>query len=361
MMPAPAQAPVPAAPPLAAQPPSRVLFLGNSFTASFEGLAEITAAFAAARNWALVAEQVAPPGYTLEDHFGDARASRTLLVEGGYDRVVLQEQSTRPFANRPRFERFGRLLAAEAASAGARPLFLMTWARRDVPGDQAGLTDAYCGLAGELGAEVAPAGLAFELARERHPEIGLYHPDGSHPSAAGTYLAALLVYARLAGESPLGLPRDPTALVTLPEDDARRLQQVAADVLAGERAAGSAPVGRTGACAFGPAEALVLREGRFRAEVTWRDFTGGSGVGHPVPETADTGSFWFFAPDNLELLVKVLDGRPVNGHFWVFFGALSNVGYTVTVTDTLTGRTRVYENPAHTFASVADTLAFEGE
>ena len=60
----------------------------------------------------------------------------------------------------------------------------------------------------------------------------------------------------------------------------------------------------------------------------------------------------------MELVVKVLDGTAVNGHHWVFYGALSDVRYTITVTDTQTGATQVYENPLGTLASVADTAAF---
>ena len=57
-------------------------------------------------------------------------------------------------------------------------------------------------------------------------------------------------------------------------------------------------------------------------------------------------------------MVKALDGRPVNGHFWLFYGALSNVEYTLTVTDTQTGKIKTYTNPSGRFASVADTQAF---
>jgi hypothetical protein len=77
-----------------------------------------------------------------------------------------------------------------------------------------------------------------------------------------------------------------------------------------------------------------------------------------VPLTEDSGSFWFFSPNNLELMVKVLDGRFVNGHFWVFYGALSDVAYEITVTDTTTGQVRVYANAQGTVASRADTSAF---
>src|SRR5262249_28263599 len=71
-----------------------------------------------------------------------------------------------------------------------------------------------------------------------------------------------------------------------------------------------------------------------------------------------TGAFWFFNDANLELVVKVLDGRAVNGKFWFFYGALSDVAYDITVTDTVTGEERVYHNPALTLASRADTAAF---
>jgi hypothetical protein len=74
--------------------------------------------------------------------------------------------------------------------------------------------------------------------------------------------------------------------------------------------------------------------------------------------TGDTGYFYFFDETNVELVVKVLDGRSYNGHFWVFYGALSNLAYTITVTDTQTGEVRTYLNPPGKLASVADTLAF---
>jgi hypothetical protein len=76
--------------------------------------------------------------------------------------------------------------------------------------------------------------------------------------------------------------------------------------------------------------------------------------------TSDTGYFWFFSPNNVELVVKVVDGRAFNNFFWVFYGALSDVAYTVTVTDTQTGGIKTYTNPAGTLASAADTAAFAG-
>jgi hypothetical protein len=106
------------------------------------------------------------------------------------------------------------------------------------------------------------------------------------------------------------------------------------------------------------ARRLCLNDNRFTVEVAWKDFQSHTGNGTTVPLTADTGAFWFFDAANIELVVKVLDGRAFNNHFWLFYGALSNVEYTLTVTDTQTGAKRTYTNPSGRFASAADTSAF---
>ncbi len=107
--------------------------------------------------------------------------------------------------------------------------------------------------------------------------------------------------------------------------------------------------------------ALCLQGSRFQAEVTWTAPGFGSGTGQAVPLTGDTGYFWFFGSSNVELMVKVLDGRAVNQHFWVFYGALSDVGYTLTITDLQTGAREVFTNPQGRLASVADVAAFNPE
>jgi hypothetical protein len=105
-------------------------------------------------------------------------------------------------------------------------------------------------------------------------------------------------------------------------------------------------------------QTLCLDDARFRVTATWTKPDASSGQAHAVALTGDTGYFWFFDDSNVELVVKVLDGDTTNGHHWVFYGALSNVKYTITVTDTQTGAIRTYENASGELASVADTTAF---
>jgi hypothetical protein len=116
---------------------------------------------------------------------------------------------------------------------------------------------------------------------------------------------------------------------------------------------------RTPLCDWGSDTLCLGPSGRFQAQVAWRNPSNGeTGTGRTLAMTHDTGAFWFFGDQNLELMVKVLDGTAVNGHFWVYAGSLSNVEYTLTVTDTLTGSERNYHNPAGQFASLADVEAF---
>ncbi|MEM9290536.1 MAG: hypothetical protein AAGD01_02535 [Acidobacteriota bacterium] len=111
-------------------------------------------------------------------------------------------------------------------------------------------------------------------------------------------------------------------------------------------------------------EELCLQDGRFRLRVDWRDQRrpGRQGVGtaipDPHPDNQQSGAFWFFREGNLELLVKVLDARSVDGHFWVFYGNLTDVEYDLHVTDEVTGRTKTYTNPGGSLCGDADTTFF---
>jgi len=105
--------------------------------------------------------------------------------------------------------------------------------------------------------------------------------------------------------------------------------------------------------------ALCLNGARFEARLAWSvPSQGTSGEGHPVPLTSDTGAYWFFTSNNLEVIVKVVDGRAFNGKYWVFVGALTDVQYTLTIRDVVTGAVKTYSHPAGTLESFADTSAF---
>ncbi len=112
---------------------------------------------------------------------------------------------------------------------------------------------------------------------------------------------------------------------------------------------------------IGHLSALYLNDDRFEVRVAWEKPDGTHGVGKPAQLTDDTGYFYFFAEDNVELVIKVLDACGASDRFWVFAAGLTNVQIEMTVTDTATGQRRVYANPQGTaFQPILDTGTFTG-
>jgi hypothetical protein len=111
-------------------------------------------------------------------------------------------------------------------------------------------------------------------------------------------------------------------------------------------------------CGGSSTNALCFVNGRFRAEAVWKAPSIGTGPAVAVPLTGLSGAMWFFSPNNLELILKVVDGRVVNGKFWVFVGGLTDVEYDLIVTDTQTGSVWRHHNSPGELTSLADTTAF---
>ena len=105
-----------------------------------------------------------------------------------------------------------------------------------------------------------------------------------------------------------------------------------------------------------------LRQGRFAVTVDWWTADGSGGSAAVVPAgTDDSGLFQFFNPNNWEVLIKVLDGCPINGHPWVFAASTTNLGYLIRVEDTATGAVKEYGNqPGMPASAITDTTAFHG-
>jgi hypothetical protein len=203
------------APPSSAAPATRVLFIGNSYT-YFNNLPALVKTLAeAAGTGPVEVRMVAPGGWRLIDHWEKGEA-REALRSGKWDFVVLQEQSQlgdpltvdgKPRVGSPAkvFAPAAARWAAEIARAGARPVFYLTWAKQASPEDQALLNQAYSNAATEGGAVLAPVGIAWTLVREASPSIELFVKDGSHPSPAGSYLAACTLVAAIFRRNPEGL------------------------------------------------------------------------------------------------------------------------------------------------------------
>jgi hypothetical protein len=179
---------------------------------------------------ALEVEQSTGNGVSLEWHWNN-QPTRFLISSRGWDHVVLQDRSGGPLESKTSFQQHARLLDGEIKKQGAKTVFYMTWANLSRPQTQKNLTKSYEQMAQELGAILAPVGLAWENAQKADPRFRLHHADGRHANPAGSYLAALVFYSVLFNVSPEGLPGklplDDTVLVDLDESRAEFLQRIA--------------------------------------------------------------------------------------------------------------------------------------
>ena len=181
-----------------------------------------------------------------------------------------------------------------------------------------------------------------------------------HPRAAGNlFTATVFPLLDFPGDDrpspPLAPLGDLTNRVSLDRDGQPR------PTLAPPGAFASANGGATATCLPDATTLCLGATRRFRARVAWTDHSSRTGVGQAVtiPSAADSGLFWFFGPDNLELLVKVLDGCTLNHRYWVFTAFTTDVGLVLTVEDTATGALALYENPrGRPAAPILDTSAF---
>jgi hypothetical protein len=202
--------------------PLKVLFVGNSFTARND-LPSLIAGLATARGKVLEHRLISAGGASLRAHWNAGEAAEAIR-EGGYDAVVLQEQSTLPVKNAARMHENVRLLDGAITAAGAKTVLYMTWARLNAPDSQKAITDAYTAIGKELGATVVPVGLAWERFLRDNDRPVLHDRDQSHPTVAGSYLAACVFLAALFRESPVGVDAD---VPGLPADDRAALQAAA--------------------------------------------------------------------------------------------------------------------------------------
>lgn len=180
--------------------PIRVLFIGNSLTATNDVPATVEA-LAKANGEHIVTKTVAYPNFSLEDHWSQGD-SRRVIAEGGWSFIVLQQGPSSLPESRVLLVDFAKRFAKEAKRVKARTALYMVWPAWSRSGDFDGVKLSYEAAAREAGAIFLPAGEAWSLAWKQDANLKFYGPDGFHPSPVGSYLAALVIYQGLTGKSP---------------------------------------------------------------------------------------------------------------------------------------------------------------
>lgn len=198
-----------------------VLFVGNSYT-FYNDLWDIFHKCAASAGYSFAVDHVTSGGYFLRQYLDDADPMQEefdrKITGAAFDFAVLQEHSVGPIVD---YDGFANAVKAIVNRLGPRTKTVLyeTWGRQEDSGTlkKIGMTNetmtialdsAYRRLGRELDIPVSPAGIAFRNVHVNHPEIELYDPDHTHPSKAGSYLAALVHFAVLTGDSPKNVAYD---------------------------------------------------------------------------------------------------------------------------------------------------------
>jgi ELWxxDGT repeat protein len=152
---------------------------------------------------------------------------------------------------------------------------------------------------------------------------------------------------------------EPASLTALESSDAPESAELPASfaeaAVAVQPMANSAALSPRGAGACQPtATRLCLVGGRFAVDLVWRDVAGGEHPARAFAHGDGAGYFAFYGARDVQAALKILDGRPINGRFWLFATSLTHLGYTLTVTDTATGAVHSYLKPLGEISSLID-------
>ncbi len=223
--------------------PQRILFVGNSYYYYNNSLHNHLRGFVEAtqkdKKYPLAYKSATIGGSSLDHHPIEWLTEPGRIgVKEPFEWVVLAGNSADALkdSSRRKFRDTVRQYDQIIRSRGIKTALYMTHAyvnphKQAANGNLAKVVDMFNTVGEDVGVKVIPVGLAFELSYQRKPELRLHDDhDGSHPSLAGTYLAAAVVYASLYGENPVGNAYSYKGKVSA--DVASHLQQVARDTVA---------------------------------------------------------------------------------------------------------------------------------
>lgn len=208
-----------------------VLFIGNSLT-YYNDMPFMIDEFAKADGQErLGIGSMLVGGYSLEDHWNDGRA-RAEILNLRWDVVVLQQGPSSTAENQAHLLEWAGRFAEVVRAVDARPALYMVWPEADRQDAFDAVSESYRDAAAAVDGLIFPVGEAWRAAWQRDPTAALYGADGFHPTVAGSYLAALVMYQQLYDRSPIGLPSTltlPFARVSVDPTLARVLQEAAAE------------------------------------------------------------------------------------------------------------------------------------
>ena len=189
-----------------------ILFIGNSLT-YYNDLPAMVEHLAEAAGDSVRVGMAAQGNTAVIDHTVPGSEALARIDQDRWTHVLLQQGPTPAGICRDTLVIAAMRLAPRIRAAGGRPALFLPWARVASPQSLGPAAESATAAARAVGGVVVPIGVAWKEALEEDPDLPLYGPDGYHPAPAGTLLAALTVYDRLAGRDVRRIP--PAALARI--------------------------------------------------------------------------------------------------------------------------------------------------
>ncbi|MBC7721455.1 MAG: hypothetical protein H7068_05480, partial [Pedobacter sp.] len=215
---------------------TRILFIGNSYTYASMGEQNPEIPFRLKEMGALYNKNiqtgfVVKGGAQLEQHWKEGKALQ-MIQNGHYNFVVLQDQSSAAFRSLNSFREYAAKFDSAIKKSGGKTVLYMTWGYADRPKMGDTIAYEYNRLGKELGAIVAPCGLAWKCFFEKNPSVELHISDKSHPRTEGVYLNTCVFYQTLFGKiSTKVLYTIKNKNITIEGDLANKLQSAAKEAI----------------------------------------------------------------------------------------------------------------------------------
>jgi hypothetical protein len=207
-----------------------VLFIGNSLTYANE-LPTTVAAIAASAGDTLRIKTVVGANLAVIDHVAGATDAIRVIQSEHWDYVVLQQGPTQAGLCRDTLVLAAKIFDSYVRASGGKTALFMTWpTSAGTPAFFDEVRTSYQLAAQAVTGVFLPAGEAWRAAWQVDPTLQFYDVDGYHPSALGSFVAALEIYGRLSGRDPRTLPAQAFSgarLLSVPEATIRILQQAA--------------------------------------------------------------------------------------------------------------------------------------
>jgi len=173
----------------------KILFIGNSLTYA-NGLPMILEEIGRAYKKNIITEMVCFPNYAIVDHLKEGNVQKKIATEN-YDYVIIQQGPSSQEDGRKMLLKSGEVLSALCKQYNTKLAYYMVWPSKQYYFTFDKVIANHTEAAKFNEALLLPVGKYWKQYNQLNNKISLYGQDQFHPSEAGSFLAALVIFDKI--------------------------------------------------------------------------------------------------------------------------------------------------------------------